>query len=243
MTNYNFNEMNKYMFSGENLNKLECNISGTLKTPPKNKQTHVQRPKIGENVDFLFLKEKDTLFWCYYIIKYGIASYQVLMNNTFKEEKTIKIQLVESIRDNKELLKKNKWKRDIIEGDVWSSPSINLQTFMCICAIDQLNIAIVKNNYMCIQDNNPGNEKHVIVEDGNKYKLCILNKDERCVLIENYIKTKWIVGNLNKPLLAISAYKLSELQEIAVKLKIPLLDENDRRLRKNQLYNFIKSII
>ena len=243
MTNYNLDEINKYMFSGENLNKLECGVSDTLKSPLKNKSIHVKRPKTEDNIDFLFLKEKDTLFWCYYIIKYGIASYQVLMNNTFKEEKTIKIQLVESIRDNKELLKKNKWKRNIIEGDVWSSTFINIQTFMCICAIDKLNIAIVKNNYMCIQENEPENETHIIIEDGNKYKLCILNNDERRVLIENYVKTKWVVNNINKPLLAISTYKLSELQEIATKLKIPLFDENDKRLRKNQLFNFIKSII
>jgi len=243
MTNYNLNELNKYMFSMENLKKLDFNVYDTLKSPAKNKRLPRQSTTIGDTTDFLFLKEKDTLFWCYYIIKNGITSYQVLMNNTFKEEKTIKIQLVETIRDNKELLKKHKWKRDIMEGDVWSATSINIQTFMCICTIDKLNIAIVKNNYMCIQENNPVTETHIIVEDGNKYKLCVLDRNGKQALIEKYIKTKWVVDNISKPLLAISAYKLLALQEIATKLKIPILDENDKRLRKTQLYNFIKSII
>lgn len=243
MTSCDFDELNKYMFSTKNLDKLEYNVHDESKSQLKNKRVYQQRQITEDNKDFFFLKEKDTLFWCYYIIKNGIAKYQVLMNNTFKEEKTIKIQLVESIRNNKELLKKNKWKRDIIEGEVWSSASINIQTFMCICAIDKLNIVIVKNNYMCIQKNSPATESHIIVEDGNKYKLCILDRDEKQALIDNYIKKRWVVENISKPLLAISSYKLSALQEIATKLKIPILDENKKRLIKNQLYNSIKSII
>tara|TARA_B110000046_G_scaffold186045_1_gene231843 strand:+ start:13934 stop:14665 length:732 start_codon:yes stop_codon:yes gene_type:complete len=243
MTNYDLEELNKYMFSMENLKKIEYNVNDTLKPVVKNKIMSRQLTTVGHSADFLFLKEKDTLFWCYYIIKNGITSYQVLMNNTFKEEKTIKIELVETIRDNKELLKKHKWKRDIMECDIWSATTINIQTFMCICAISKLNIAIVKSNYMCIQENNPGTETNIIVEDGNKYKLCILDRDEKKDLIEKYVKTKWIVDNISKPLLAISAYKLLTLQEIATKLKIPILDENDKRLRKDKLYNLIKSTI
>ena len=57
---------------------------------------------------FFSIKEKDNLFWCYYIIKYGIIKYESLLNNTFSEEQREKIQLIEMIRNNKELLKKNK---------------------------------------------------------------------------------------------------------------------------------------
>ena len=72
-------------------------------------------------------------------------NYLLLDTKKFKEEKEQKINLVEKLRSNKELLKKYKWKRNAIETDLVYSDEISIETFMCICAISNINVSIVKN--------------------------------------------------------------------------------------------------
>ena len=49
--------------------------------------------------------EKDKLFWCFYIIKYGIIAYEMVENKNIVFEKKIKIEYVKKIRQNKKIIK------------------------------------------------------------------------------------------------------------------------------------------
>lgn len=189
---------------------------------------------------FFSIKDKDNLFWCYYIIKYGIIKYESLLNNTFAEEQREKIQLIEIIRNNKEVLKKNKWKRNAIEGELISNNNISVKTFLCICAINNLNISIVTKLYLFIQNNVHSSDNNIIYYNNDSYKLSILDRVEKDKLLEEYKKDHWIINNIDKPLLALSSYKLSELQNIAKKLQIPIHNDKNKRFCKQELYKMIK---
>ena len=58
--------------------------------------------------------EKDSLFWCFYVIKYGLMNYQMLQYKNIVFEKKIKIEYVEKMRKSKQLLKINKDRTPLI---------------------------------------------------------------------------------------------------------------------------------
>lgn len=247
MTNNLLVNMEHLMFTNKTLNKMNNNIINTntnrhkKEKPIKNKDVLKGEVSTKENATFFNIKHNDELFWCYYIIKYGLLKYESLLNNTFAEEQREKIQLIEMLRNNKELLKKYKWKRNIIEGELISKKNISIKTFLCICALNKLNISILRETYIFSQLLDDTSEKNIIIKENDSYKLSILDRVEKDKLIEEYIKKYWVIDNIEKPLQAISSYKLIDLQNIAKKLKIPIYDDNEKRYRKSELYNMIKS--
>ena len=52
-----------------------------------------------------------------------------------------------------------------------------------------------------------------------------------------------MIDNIAKPISAQSNYKLPQLQEIADKLRIPIVNEKGKKLKKIELYNLIKQKI
>ena len=238
--------MENNMFTNNTLNRLNnkyCNKEkyNNLKEIPKKIKETINTENTKTQSTFFSVKGKDNLFWCYYVIKYGIIKYESLLNNTFVEEQREKIQLIEMIRNNKDLLKKHKWKKNALEGELVSKNGISVKTFLCICAINNLNISIVSDFYIFIQNIEHSSENNIIFYNNGSYKLSILDRVERKNLLERYKKDYWIIDNIDKPLLALSSYKLAELQDIANKLQIPICDNNEKRFRKEELYKMIKS--
>ena len=64
------------------------------------------------SIDFLLPKFSDTLFWCYYIIKNGLAAYEMVHGDGYKDSLEQKIDLVYKVRENKELLKKKQMEKE-----------------------------------------------------------------------------------------------------------------------------------
>ena len=84
-------------------------VKKKVKPPPSKKHMHI---------DFLVPKFADTLFWCYYIMKNGLGTYEMVHGDGYKDSFEQKIELVYKIRENKELLKQYKWKRNAIEDEL-----------------------------------------------------------------------------------------------------------------------------
>ena len=96
-------------------------------------------PKKQIHTSFLLPKFSDTLFWCYYIMKNGLGAYEMVHGDGYKDSFEHKIELVYKIRENKELLKQHKWKRNAIEDELVNHKQITVSAFMCICAIQKFN--------------------------------------------------------------------------------------------------------
>lgn len=95
-------------------------------------------------------KEKDTLFWCFYIMKFGETEYEkikVQYPNTFIIEKQLKFGYIDRIRKEKELVKSTKLiTLSEIENQLANEPKINISTFFTLCAIEKINVFYVGNN-------------------------------------------------------------------------------------------------
>ena len=197
---------------------------------------------ITKNTQFLLPKFVDTLFWCYYIICNGISAYEMVHGDGFKDSLEMKIQLVYSVRENKELLKKNKWKRNAIEDELVNYKTISVSAFMCICAISNFNVVYIddKKMYTLLNNEDITTNLNIIEKTANGYSIFIGNNTE---IYQKYIQSReqlWQIDNLTKPLRGISSYKAKDLQEICHKLHIDINNDKKMPKKKSLLYQMIQ---
>ena len=115
--NKNYNHVIKnlqdYMLDEANIKRsLEMKIESTN----KNGSSIKEKDKFSKNTiekslkPSLFIpREKDTLFWCFYLMKHGDVNYEMLENKNILTEKKFKIEYVEKIRKEKQTVKTYKF--------------------------------------------------------------------------------------------------------------------------------------
>jgi hypothetical protein len=167
--------------------------------------------------------KKDTLFWCFYIIKNGMENFNMIDNQHFIIEKNAKISAIELLREKKDLLKSHKIKSlSEIETDLTNSSEISIKTFFALVIIYGLNVLYIKNNayYEFLSDEISGDETtviHVIKWTNKKYAYeCIQSP----IKVVEYRAKYYKMGSIDKPVQAITSYKINELLELSKKLGI-----------------------
>ena len=128
----NFSELNRFSLSKKNIQSFHVLKLG------KKIVKHETPVKQIVNESLFFPAYKDSLFWCYYIIIYGIEDFRLIQSD-FKEEKNIKINLIQKIREKKQILKKMKYKRTEIEDELLNQHTISPTTFTFLCFLKQSN--------------------------------------------------------------------------------------------------------
>lgn len=216
-------------------------ISEKCENTKKVKTHHISEIK---NTDLFVPKEHDTLFWCYYILKHGDIQYETINNKNTLIAKQLKIDLVSKIRENKQTIKTYKFDSITnIENNLANENIISMKTFITLCAIDNINVVFVskKTYFECLT--NDSQSIYIIREiDRNQLKY---NKqygyetasDELLYELRNNL---YKVDSLDKPIKAISSYKVSELLDIAHKLAIDVVNKSTGKNKtKNELYETI----
>ena len=230
-----------FVFNERNIERiLQHTIKGDEQVSSKS-ITKIKKA-ITKNTQFLLPKFIDTLFWCYYIICNGISAYEIIHGDGFKDSLEMKIQLVYSVRENKELLKKNKWKRNAIEDELVNHKTISVSAFMCICAINNFNVVYIdgKKMYTLLNNEDITTNLNIIEKTANGYSIFIGNSAE---IYQKYTQSReqlWQIDNLTKPLHGISSYKAKDLQEICHKLHIDINNDKKMPKKKSLLYKMIK---
>jgi len=231
----NLNCLQHYMFSSNHIMNFyqreeKKDVENILKKPKKSYTNNV------------IPKENDTLFWCFYIIQNGQTKYDMLGNKAFQEEKEQKIKIVETLRNHKELLKLYKWKRNTIEADLVYNEKITLDTFLCICKISNINVAVLKKRcfYTLVTDINLLTDINIIEFKDNRFGYNILSKECAIDKFNKYCLEYWLIDNISKPLMGQSKYKIAALHDICKKLDIPIINHDGKKCKKVELYNLIK---
>ena len=239
---FDIKSLQHYMFTKNHIMDLCITEYSTNRNKNQNKRQSVDNKVKSKDESFFVPTETDKLFWCYYILMNGLTSYTLLDTKKFIEEKQQKIQLVEKIRNNKDLLKKYKWKKNALETDLVYNKHISIDTFLCICKISNLSVSIIKNNCLYTIDDTCDNIQ-IIKETSIGYGCYLLEKAELEKKYNDYCATLWKVENIKKPLAAISSYKIATLHDICNKLKLPIKTTDGKKLKKKELYESIKSNI
>lgn len=245
--NHVITDLQDYVLSTKNLTiftkhmltaNKEDNLS--IKIKNMNKNANINSEKIKP--DIYRPKQKDTLFWCFYILKYGYSKYEMEVNDTyFVTEKTEKFKYVSSIREKKEMLKIYKIKPlTEIEQDLTNSEQISLKSFFALCVIENINIIVIdkRKYYECIV--NDDEEINIISKDDttNNYVIQLNVTKEK---IQNYRDNYYKIDSFDSNLKAISSYKVEDLYKICQKLNIDInkLKENKKKITKKDLYEAI----
>ncbi len=207
------------------------------KTKTKNTNTNTNKSNI------FYPRENDNLFWCYFIIKNGDVKCENIYNRNIVITKQLKIELVSKIRENKQIVKTYKFDTiSSIESNLANDNIISIKTIMTLCAIDKINLIFIsKKTYyeLLMNDNEPIYIIREICSQNNytkKYGFEIATND----MIEEIRNTLHKIDNPDKPIKALSYYKVQDLIEIANKLAIETINkETGKNKSKNDLYESI----
>jgi hypothetical protein len=234
---------NSYILNEDNmLDYLKYKLSYI----PKEKYIVKNNDKIKENLyksTIFYPRENDSLFWCYYIIKYGDIKYETMNNKNIVITKQLKIDLVNKIRENKQIVKTYKFDTiSNIESNLANDNNINIKTIMSLCAIEKINLIFIsKKTYyeLLMNDNEPIyviRETHSQNNYVKKYGFEISTNN----MIEEIRNTLYKIDNPDKPIKSVSSYKVQDLIEIANKLAIEIVNkETGKNKSKNDLYESI----
>ena len=242
-TNTNYNDVIKnlqdYMLDETNMKKaLEMKIESTNKNPIKESNKYNSETKIKPLKPSLFIpREKDTLFWCLYVMKHGDVKYEMLEHKNILTEKKLKIEYVEKIRNEKQTVKTYKFATlTHIENNLANENQLDVKTFLTLCAIENLNVLFVKNKTYYELLMNDSSELHIVhLLQNYKYGHEINPSGAE------QIKTSlYKLDNIDKPIKSMSGYKLSELIEICEKLALDVINkETNKSKGKKELYEAI----
>jgi hypothetical protein len=227
-------ELQKYMLYSNKYNKPMEKIDYIKKLEKVEK---LEKVDPSSKNDFFYPEQKDQLFWCYYIIKNGFAAYEYPGTTSYANEKKGKFECIELLRKNKQTLKENKIKniKEDVEDELAQKSMISRKTFIALCSIEKQNVLYIENNKYFDIFTNLTNALSYHVVHCIKGKYCIetdISQDQ----IEKYKSTLFKCDNFEKPLKAISYYKLNELVDICKYLV--LVDDFNKKTKK-ELYELL----
>ena len=201
------------------------------------------KEKEKEPDKFFYPREKDQLFWCFFIIQNGFEKYEYPDATSFVNEKTTKFKLIEHMRNNKQQLKSKKIKniKEDVEDELANKQTIGMKTFIALCISHNINIMYIHKRKcfeLVFDEQMPTYVVHCINNnDSSAYKYC----HEQNVTKEQLDKYRTDYFNwesVDKPLKAMSSYKLDELVELCKRMELPeLSNKNKKNLYEQLLMN------
>ena len=203
-----------------------------LKSEIRLPQKHEEKEHEEKEKEVFIPRQKDTLFWCFYKITHD----ELPENINIAMEKTLKIKYVEEMRKHKELIKKHKFaSMTHIENQLANEEVIDITAFFVLSLMYNLNVVYIKNKtyFELIVNEEVDSPIYIIYFlEQSKYGYSV-TKDK--TIYNLFYK----IDNLNKPIKAISSYKVSELIEICNKLSISI---DDLKNKKHYYEAIIKKI-
>jgi hypothetical protein len=199
----------------------------------------------------------DKLFWVFYKIINNLSDVDLEHINSFKVMKEFKINSVEKLQNQKNILKNFKIQKGLVEDDLTNNEKINFKTFHALCVLYLVNVIVIRdNNTYCVLCTN--NDEKVI--NLQNYKLLKISNVKMSPGFNNFdielvnniteeelqkiLNSYYVIEDISKPLKAFSNYKLDDLVNIAEKLSINIYDEHTKKKKKQELYeNIMQKLI
>lgn len=227
----NFNE--NYIFSLKNM------IEYTKNLPRESVFKEEKKQKIMVDNNRFFPNHVDKLFWCLFVIIYGLDEYKMINPHYFEKEQNIKFQLIDEIRAKKDQLKANQFKLiNNMELDLANSKNISLHTFMAILCIKNKNITYVEEKKIFESLRDQEDTKFILYKKDSNVENYELELNSSQMNIDSLKEKLIVIPTYQYRLKAISSYTSDDLKEMCEKLKIDL--SNQKKILKKDMYEKIK---
>ncbi len=233
------NSSKKNEFNNDNLKKKL--YKENFKPVQVKKEKTVKEKKEEKNKDIFIPEEEDSLFWCYIIYKYGYSEYELKREKKYESVTNLKINLVYTLREHKEILKKLKLKKTKLEENLTSDKKINLDTFLFLIAVNEMNLIYMDDNIYYEDFYSDEKKKCIIKYEKDKDKYGLLEIEDK--KLEELKNNKLCILNLSKPLKALSSYKVLELKEMGKRLNIDIMKTATKCKTKKEIYQLIQEKI
>ena len=246
-------ELQDYMFTGDNLkqfNKHNFELIGQntkrlnrdkFVSSNAEKEKEMQIEKVKDDIYKPF--QTDSLFWCFYILKYGLSKYEMEVGNQhFPIEKAEKFKYIELFRTKKDILKINKIKPLAdLENDLANNPRISIKTFFALCIVEKINILLVDKRKIYESITNDETKINVIHRNSVSYEHSIEYNvpDDK---LANYRDTYYKVQGFDSGLKSMTSYKVDELLELCKKFDIDTVntaESTKKKLAKKDIYELL----
>ena len=244
-------ELQDYMFTGDNLKQFNKYSQNTKRLNRDNKDKFVssnaekeketQIEKVKDDIYKPF--QTDSLFWCFYILKYGLSKYEMEVGNQhFPIEKAEKFKYIELFRTKKDILKINKIKPLAdLENDLANNPRISIKTFFALCIVEKINILLVDKRKIYESITNDETKINVIHRNSVSYEHSIEFNvpDDK---LTNYRDTYYKVQGFDSGLKSMTSYKVDELLELCKKFDIDTVntaESTKKKLAKKDIYELL----
>jgi hypothetical protein len=246
-------DLNQYMFSFNRMNEIDNKVMN--ETPSKkilksssNTKTHIlfnnenSQDNKQSSVSELFTpRQRDSLFWCFYIAMNGVEQFRFI-KNYFLKENEFKINTVELSRKEKAYIKAFKIKLILFETSLVNEKKIGFHMLQGLCVLYKVNILLVRKRCYLDLGYFPENKTFIIEEtkkpNGELYYSIRHNGTN--VNYDSYVKKihseLWKQESIDKPLKAVSSYKSSELQNICQRLQLTTTNHIGKTKTKPELY-------
>jgi len=196
--------------------------------------------------------EKDSLFWCFYILKHGKEAYDEIQPTiNIITERKIKIEYVDALRKNKKTIKGYKIAPLVnIENFLVNEPCIDMSTFFALCILENIPLLYVyRKTYYNLTKKTEINEGEGEKEQPSQPMFILYKKenqerygcqwDASMEQIAHIKATFFQLEQMNKPIRAFSAYKANDLMEIGKRLDINVLNKDGKKRPNKELYEAI----
>lgn len=198
------------------------------------------KEKEEEKIENITPSQKDGIFWCFYIIHYGINHYYSIQYKHKNIEMEEKQKIVNFIQEKGNIIKEkvkhfnlkiSNVKLKEAMSDLLLNKNTNYYVLYIMCIYYDISV-IIDNHPICYHFQNESKHTYVIKKLEQKYELNPVPIGANEVL--PYLQTKLLVPfDQEKPLKGVSSYKISDLTEIMNKLNMTIQG------KKNELYNNI----
>ena len=241
------NELKDYIIDNKNILRFtKCNIGTSTGTKIGTStgtgtkigtKTNKQKQPIHRDIHYN-PRQKDSLFWCFYILKNGISKYEMeISNQHFVIEKQEKFKYIEMMRKSKDILKMYKIKPlSFVEDDLANSEKISIKTFFALCILEKINIILVDKRkiYETILTDEP--KINIVHRNSMNYEHYI-ELDSSNEVIQRYRETYYRVSNFDDGLKSMTSYKVDELLDLCKKLNVDLQPKDaNKKLSKKDIY-------
>lgn len=178
----------------------------------KYKQEHNEKSYL-----FYVTRDKDKLFWIFYIMLNGEDAYKYLKTK-FVTEKEIKIGAVEKMRKMPNVFKQHKLNKVRIENELSGDNPLTLEGFYGLCIIYNISAIFMKKNCYCeLYGVGDGDScvTHLIEEVEGGLGIHVFKTKEASLDYAKQVReSKWKMENVLTPIKSISSYTHADLLEI-----------------------------
>ena len=186
-------------------------------------------------------RQKDSLFWCFYILKNGISKYEMEIGNQhFVVEKQEKFKYIDMIRKNKDIIKMHKIKPlTFLEDDLANSEIISIKTFFALCVLEKINIILVDKRKIYETIMTDDVKIHIVHRNSVTYEHYI-ELDETSEAIQVYRDTYYKMTDFDGGVKSMSYYKVDDLLDLCKKLNIDTNSKTiNKKLSKKDIYELL----